>query len=136
MKPVFVDASALIALGNQRDNFYSQAQEVRKRLVQSQRKFLTTGFVILELCNAFSNPRLRLTAIRIVESIQQSGQWNYIDASQDLMWKGFDLYRQIQDKSWSLVDCTSIVIARNLAIAEVFTNDHHFEQAGFQILLK
>lgn len=42
----------------------------------------------------------------------------------------------MSDKDWGLVDCTSIIVAKNLGISEIFTTDHHFEQAGFQILLK
>ena len=35
-----------------------------------------------------------------------------------------------------MVDCTSIVVAKKMKIIEIFTTDHHFEQAGFTILLK
>jgi predicted nucleic acid-binding protein len=40
------------------------------------------------------------------------------------------------DKDWGFVDCTSIVLAKFLGIKDVFSTDHHFEQAGFTILLK
>ena len=53
-----------------------------------------------------------------------------------LMQKGFELYKQMQDKSWGLVDCISIVVARNMSICEIFTTNHHFEPAGFEILLE
>ncbi len=42
----------------------------------------------------------------------------------------------MEDKGWGLVDCTSIVLAKEMGINEIFTTDHHFEQAGFTILLK
>ena len=42
----------------------------------------------------------------------------------------------MKDKEWGLVDCTSIIVARDMGITEIFTTDHHFEQAGFTILLK
>jgi len=35
------------------------------------------------------------------------------------------------DKEWSLVDCSSMVVMARRGIAEAFTSDHHFEQAGF-----
>src|SRR6516162_5359042 len=40
------------------------------------------------------------------------------------------------DKEWSLTDCISFVVMNERGITDAFTNDHHFEQAGFQILLK
>jgi predicted nucleic acid-binding protein len=40
------------------------------------------------------------------------------------------------DKLWSLVDCASFVIMKDRGITDALTTDHHFEQAGFNILLK
>jgi hypothetical protein len=39
------------------------------------------------------------------------------------------------DKDWSLTDCMSISLANQLNIRQIFTSDHHFTQAGFEILL-
>ncbi|MGE0084776.1 MAG: type II toxin-antitoxin system VapC family toxin [Desulfococcaceae bacterium] len=136
MKPVFVDTSALIALGNKEDIFYHQACRIRLELVRTKRKFATTNLVIAELCNAFSNIRFRSIAISTVESIQQSVMWNYIVSDRKLMDEGFALYKKMKDKSWGMVDCVSIVTAEKFGCNEIFTTDHHFEQAGFRILLK
>jgi len=35
MKPVFVDTSALIAMGNKRDQFHQQAIEFRNQFIKS-----------------------------------------------------------------------------------------------------
>jgi hypothetical protein len=51
------------------------------------------------------------------------------------MRKGLELFKQMDDKDWGLVDCTSIVVARHFGVKVVFTTDHHFTQAGFQVLL-
>lgn len=40
------------------------------------------------------------------------------------------------DKDWSLTDCISFVVMKDLKITEALTGDHHFEQAGFVALLK
>lgn len=48
---------------------------------------------------------------------------------------GFDLFKQMQDKSWDLVDCINITAARQQNITEIFTHDNNFTQAGFTILL-
>jgi len=55
--------------------------------------------------------------------------------------KGFALYKQYQDKTWSLVDCISIVVMREANISRVLSfppsgtfQDRHFTQAGFTIL--
>ena len=52
------------------------------------------------------------------------------------MKKGISRFKQMSDKDWSVVDCISMIMAEESDITEIFTNDHHFEQAGFTILLK
>lgn len=135
MKPVFVDTSALIALGNRKDIFHRQADEVRQELVRNKRTFLTTGLVIAELCNTFSTIKSRPIAIGLVESICESDKWICVNADENLMERGFALFKQMSDKEWGLVDCVSIIVAKQHKVTEIFTTDHHFEQSGFRILL-
>jgi predicted nucleic acid-binding protein len=47
---------------------------------------------------------------------------------------GFDLYGQRSDKGYSLTDCISMAIMRQMGIADVLTHDKHFTQEGFHIL--
>jgi uncharacterized protein len=44
------------------------------------------------------------------------------------------LYESRLDKSYSLVDCRSMLAMRELGLTEVLSNDHHFEQEGFAVL--
>lgn len=46
------------------------------------------------------------------------------------------LYAGRLDKGWSLTDCASMAIMTRRGITEALTSDHHFEQAGFKVLLK
>jgi len=79
---------------------------------------------------------LKSSAIKLIEAVRQSKKWEGIFIDEKLLNRGFELYRQMKDKEWGLVDCTSIIVARDMGITEIFTTDHHFEQAGFTILLK
>ena len=58
----------------------------------------------------------------------------HIDKASDT--KAWELCKARPDKAWSLVDCTSFVLMKQLKIQEALTTDQHFEQAGFIRLLK
>jgi predicted nucleic acid-binding protein len=45
-------------------------------------------------------------------------------------------YRQRRDKSYSLTDCASMLIMRQQNILDVLTFDRHFQQEGFNALLR
>jgi uncharacterized protein len=49
--------------------------------------------------------------------------------------RALDLYRDRTDKQWGLVDCASFLVMADEQIAEAFTTDRHFEQAGFKAIL-
>jgi predicted nucleic acid-binding protein len=50
--------------------------------------------------------------------------------------RSLDLYARRPDKSYSMVDCISMVVCRDLEIADVLTDDRDFEQEGFVALLR
>ena len=58
-----------------------------------------------------------------------------IPASHDLFREGLFLYSRRRDKDWPLTDCISFVVMEDEEIHDALTGDHHFEQAGFRILL-
>ena len=49
---------------------------------------------------------------------------------------GLRLYELRNDKGYSLVDCISMTTMRRQRISEVLTNDHHFIQEGFKVVLR
>jgi predicted nucleic acid-binding protein len=57
------------------------------------------------------------------------------EAEREVFDLGVDLYQNRDDKEWSLTDCISFVVMTREGITEALTGDHHFEQAGFSILL-
>lgn len=136
MKPVFVDTSALIAMGNKRDQFHRQAIKLRHQFIRSKRAHITTSAVLMELGNAFSPIPLRSTSIRLIDTIKISRFWQVIPINDDLFDRSLSKFKQMADKEWSLIDCIGIIIAEEFRIIEIFTNDRHFEQSGFKILMK
>src|SRR4030043_787554 len=133
---VFVDTSAWIALINKSDVFYLKAKTIRDVLVRDDRQCLVTDYVVVEIANSLSRISWRSSAIQLINSIYASENINVVEIDKDIYVEAWKLYSERIDKEWSLTDCTSFVVMNRNGIAEAFTNDRHFDQAGFKILLK
>ena len=49
--------------------------------------------------------------------------------------QGLARYENRQDKQYRLQDCISMDVMEARGITEVLTNDHHFAQEGFTVLM-
>ena len=135
-KPVFVDTAAWLALINKSDILHEKAKKVRDRLLKNNAQLLVTDYVIVEIANALSNRQFRSTAIQLITFLQTSKNIQIIDIDKEIYSKSWELYCSRHDKEWSLTDCTSFIVMKRNGIIEAFTSDHHFEQAGFALLIK
>mgnify|MGYP003288514231 CR=1 FL=1 len=78
---------------------------------------------------------LRGLAINLVHRIEQSSLIEVVHVTPELYASGWELYSNRLDKDWGMIDCISFVIMQERNLTEVLTGDHHFEQAGFNVLL-
>jgi predicted nucleic acid-binding protein len=97
---------------------------------------VTTMWVLVEVGDAPSIGVNRELFVQFVDRLSGQSQWETIAASPKLFSAGLELFRSRRDKEWSLTDCMSFVVMRERGITDALTNHHHFEQAGFRILLK
>lgn len=132
MSVVFADTSFFIALASEHDAYHDGAIQFA---ANQQDSLLTTDFVLIELGNHFSRVGDRESFLALLSDLQ-NGKDEIIAASRELVERGIQLYSQRNDKSWSLTDCTSFIVMEERGISDALSTDHHFEQAGFGILLK
>ncbi|MBC8182210.1 PIN domain-containing protein [candidate division KSB1 bacterium] len=133
---IFIDTSAWLALANKRDFWHKEAKNIRQELINNNCSFLVSDYVICEIANSLSRVQFRKLAVNLIESILSSKEIKLIRINQELFDESWLLYKHRIDKEWGLIDCTSFTIMSKYRISAAFTNDHHFEQAGFRILLK
>jgi predicted nucleic acid-binding protein len=133
MSLVFADAFYFVARLNARDQHHD-------RVVAFSRTFrasiLTTEWVLMEVGDALAKSDCRSRVRDFVIHLRQAAVCEIVAASSELFDRALALYHQHSDKDWTLTDCTSILIMRERGLTSVLTADHHFEQAGFQALLK
>jgi predicted nucleic-acid-binding protein len=74
--------------------------------------------------------------VPVPDSLLASRMVRVVAQTTDSFRTGFELYRARLDKGYSLTDCISMQTMRREGIAEVLTNDVHFEQEGFRAVLR
>lgn len=133
MKPVFADSSYYLALLSAQDAHHNAAVDWSK---SNSRRLVLTEFVLLEVANGLSPVGRRNAFGALLAGIRDDSSVVVVPATSALFQSGVELYLSRSDKSWSLTDCVSFAIMRARGLTDALTADHHFEQAGFRILLK
>jgi predicted nucleic acid-binding protein len=133
MNSVFADTAFFVAFLSRRDRFHELAHELMNTL---QARIVTTDWVLVEVANFMATTRLRVRVASLVRDLQADPRSDIVPASAAAIEAGLAFYELHDDKEWSLTDCISFQVMRREAIAQALTADHHFEQAGFEILLK
>jgi len=133
---VFLDTSGLIAVVNADDQWHAAAETVWRELVASGTRLATTSLVLIELGDGLSRIQHRQLAIRIHDSLHAARRIEIVQTTSDHEERAWQLFRQTGDKEWGMTDCVSMIVMRDHDVTRVFSSDHHFEQAGFEILLK
>ena len=99
---------------------------------------VTTEEVLVEFLSAYAGrgAYLRQEALKTVRAILGNVHVTVIPQTHESFINGLDFYASRTDKAYSLVDCISMHTMRQMGLTEVLTNDHHFTQEGFTILIK
>ena len=133
MNAVFADTFFYVALLSRRDNRHRIALDWAS---QQRTRIVTTQFVLLEVANFCRSPRDRQRFAVFVQAINTNPVTTVIPCSSTWFRRGLDRFASRLDKEWSLTDCISFVVMEERGLSQAMTDDHHFEQAGFTVLLR
>lgn len=135
MSEIFVDTSHMVGILHPRDQFHSRAiileHDVRDL------PLVTSDFVLTEVLNYFCEFReyFKLRIVRSVDVFLRNPRVTVIECSRARFNTGFNFYKTRLDHGYSLTDCVSMDIMLERGITDILTNDDHFEEEGFRILL-
>ncbi|MCI0495543.1 PIN domain-containing protein [candidate division KSB1 bacterium] len=132
-KILFIDTSYLLALVNTQDEYHERAQNLAE---QTSERLITTEAILTEFANSLTKPQWRQLAVETINDLREDPDVKIISVSSDLFSKGLKLYSERLDKEWSLTDCISFEVMKERKLSNALTTDHHFEQAGFRVLLR
>jgi uncharacterized protein len=132
MNAVFADTSFYMALLNPRDRWHNAAITVSETF---REPVITSEYVLCELGSLMCQRSLRPLFLEFTTELESAPYVEIVPASHEYFEAGLKLFSQRLDKEWSLTDCISFALMHKYDVKEALASDHHFKQAGFQILL-
>lgn len=135
MKEVFCDTCYFVALIDHTDGLRATAVSATNSLGKVH--YVTTQDVLIELFNYFSGhgPYFRRTVVAFVQILRSRSDMYIVSQNEVMFSKAVQLYSDRDDKGYSLTDCISMCAIRSRGISVVLTNDQHFGQEGFEVLM-
>ncbi len=133
MSDCFADTYFFLALLFENDEAHAEAQT---RVANLSGRLYTSAWVLTEVADALAMPGRRQQFSLLLQFLRASPSVTIVPAEQTLFDRAVKLYDQRPDKAWSLTDCTSFTIMNDHGLRDASTGDHHFEQAGFHVLMK
>lgn len=124
------------ALVNPKDQWHQAAIEIEP-LVETV-DLVTTEEVLIELLNFYSEfgKRMRYEVSTFVRQLLLNPKFEIVGRGEMSFLNALELYESRLDKGYSLTDCISMNVCRELGITKILTHDRHFEQEGLTILSK
>jgi predicted nucleic acid-binding protein len=129
---LFADTSFFVSFLSLRDEHHSIA---RKYMADHNGQILTTEWVLLELGNYLAATGGRRLFSPLLKNLREDSRFVIVWNRQGFE-AGVHLYDRRPDKRWSLTDCISFTVMQRQTLTAALTADHHFRQAGFELLLK
>lgn len=131
MRACFVDTSGWGVLVARDERGHAAAAAFEREWTGAGGIFVSTDYVLDET----------LTMLRARHGLGVARKWwDGVSASSRVRWEGVgaaraararDWFFQWADQEFSLTDCSSFVVMRELGLRRAMTTDHHFAVAGF-----
>jgi uncharacterized protein len=132
---VFIDTSGWVAVLNTDDGLYELACRQLADMGRDRRPLITTDWVLAETGNCLARSTNRSSFSAAVRRFSESSHCQLVRVDAALFDRALNMYANVGDKSWGLVDCASFVVMQDRSLLDAFTSDRHFVQAGFRCLL-
>jgi len=133
---VSLDTSRLIATVVTDDQWHSCAEPIRLDLIPRNTALFATSLVANEIGDALCTVLQRDRAIDFLDRLQNASRVEIAHVTAERQGQGRQVFRDQPHMDWGVTDCVSFAHMRQYGIRVAFTNDRHFEQAGFKRLVK
>jgi predicted nucleic acid-binding protein len=132
MTAVYLDTVGLVATWDTSDQWHARGRRAYQELLIGRVPVVTTTFVLLECGNASARRPYRSAVTRFRHEMERTRR--VIVPGDDDWSQAWDAYSRGEAADAGIVDHVSFVVMRRLGITDVFSNDRHFQAAGFNTL--
>lgn len=131
-EPVFVDASAWVAITNRTDRNHRGAVQIFRRLLGSSTRLITTTWTSYEALTIVKSRLGFVQAERLWDRIKSRTVVDFVLVDEDVERDAVDLFWRYKDKTWGVVDCASLIVMNSVGCRQAFAYDRHFVEASRQ----
>ena len=133
---IYIDTGAFLARHLSKDQYHSQANAFWDVIRNKSEKCVTSNFVLDETFTLLGRRAGYRFAAQRARNIYASESFDILQPSRDNELEAIGFFEKYSDHRLSFTDCVSFVLMKIKKIKRVFTFDHHFHLAGFQIYPK
>jgi uncharacterized protein len=132
MTSVFLDTVGLLAIWDIDDQWHYAAESAYGQIVSLRQPVVTTTFILLECGNAAARRDYREDVCILRRTLELRNE-AIIPTEADWA-NAWNAYQREEIGRAGIVDYVSFAVMRRLGITKAFTNDRHFQEAGFETL--
>jgi predicted nucleic acid-binding protein len=131
-QPVFVDASAWVAVTNRKDRNHQEAIQIFRQLLESSTLLITTTWTTYEALTIVKSHLGYSQAERLWDRIKSRLVVDLIGVDEQIERNALELFWHYKDKKWGVVDCSSLLVMEAVGCGQAFAYDRHFVEASRQ----
>jgi len=131
---VFADTSGFIAAWLDDEAHHAEAAQAWRQIAKRGQRILTTHLVLAETVTLMRRRRGWKASRKAGEALLHSRQIEMVVLDRDGLDAGWRDFLRNPDPKLSLCDACSFVLMRERGIGAAFTLDHHFADAGFDLV--
>ena len=133
---IYIDTGAFLARHLSKDQYHRQANIFWDSIRKKSETCMTSNFVLDETFTLLGRRAGYSFAAQRAINIYASKSLNILRPSREDELRAIRFFEKYSDHRLSFTDCISFVLMKSKKIKRVFTFDHHFHLAGFQIYPK
>jgi predicted nucleic acid-binding protein len=137
-RDLFVDTSGWGSHLVSNDPLHARVETLLKEAISNRRKLVTTNYIIHELVALLTSSHFKLPRPKVIKAINMikgDSSVEIVHLERSIDDRAWALLEARSDKTWSLVDASSIIIMKDFRMTEALSTDKCFLHEGLIKLL-